>query len=108
MGDINPTQEVMATTMKLIKNSGYGSMIMDKEKQHHIFYSKNKRKTQAKVNDKHFRKLNELKKDSLFEIEMAKSRITQSMPVQIGFVILQLAKRRMLRVLLRLNECLLR
>ena len=96
LGDIDPTQEVMATTMKLIGNSGYGSMIMDKEKQHRIFYSKNKRKTQAKVNDKHFRKLNELETDSLFEIEMAKSRITQNMPVQIGFVILQLAKRRML------------
>ena len=96
LGDIDPTQQVMAETMKLIGNSGYGSMIMDKENHVAVSYSKDKYKTQILVNNQRFRKVNELDIEKLFELEMAKKRITQNLPTQIGFMILQLAKVRML------------
>ena len=65
MGDQDSGEEVLASTMKLIGNSGYVSMIMNKEKQVKIMYYNNTHQAQLKVNDRCFRKVNELETDKL-------------------------------------------
>ena len=96
-GDCDSDLEVLATTMKLIGNSGYGSLIMDKKKHQKIHYSDNTCDAQIKVNDRKFRRLEELEEGELFEIEMAKSRIYLDLPIQLGYFILQYAKLHMLK-----------
>ena len=94
-GDTDPTFEIFADTMKLIGNSAYGSMIMNKEKHVNITYCESKEKASYFVSKRRFRNLTELDNNH-FEIELAKSRITLNLPIQIGFFILQYAKLRML------------
>ena len=95
-GDVAPEQGIIADTMKLIGNSGYGSLIMDKEKHQDIKYIQGQGKTQLKMNDPLFRKCNNIGQD-LFEIELAKRKIKMDLPIQLGYHILQLAKLRMLQ-----------
>ena len=99
LGDQDSGEEVLASNMKLIGNSGYGSMIMDKEKQLKIMYYNNKHQAQLKVNDRRFSKVNELETDKLFEVESAKVciRINQNLPIQIDYMILQMAKLKILQ-----------
>ena len=66
-GDCDSDLEVLATTMKLIGNSGYGSLIMDKKKHQKLHYSDNMCDAQIKVNDRKFRRLEELEEGELFE-----------------------------------------
>jgi hypothetical protein len=72
-GDTDPTFEIFADTMKLIVNSAYGSMIMNKEKHVNITYCDSKEKTSYLVSKRRFRNLTELDNNH-FEIELAKSR----------------------------------
>ena len=39
-GDVHKDQSIIADTMKLIGNSGFGSMIMDQEKHQKVIYVK--------------------------------------------------------------------
>ena len=39
-GDVHEDQSIIADTMKLIGNSGFGSMIMDREKHQKIIFVK--------------------------------------------------------------------
>ena len=73
-GDLDASKSIIADTMKLIGNSGYGSMIMDKEKHQQIKYAIGERKASILVNDKSFKKLTILDND-LYEVECAKRRI---------------------------------
>ena len=50
-GDVNPDTAIIAETMKIIGNSGYGSLIMDKSKHRNIQYIQGENKTCLKVND---------------------------------------------------------
>ena len=95
-GDIHPDKAIIADTWKLIGNSSYGSLIMDKEKHQEVLYLTSEGKAQQKVNDPRFRKLDDVT-DELFELEMAKKTISLDLPVQLGYHILQLAKLRMLQ-----------
>ena len=94
-GDVDPNQAIIADTMKLIGNSGYGSLIMDKEKHQDVKYIQSKGKAKLKFNDPRFRKATVIK-ENLYEIEMAKDKIVMDLPIQLGYHILQLAKLRML------------
>ena len=94
-GDHDPDFEVEAATMKLIGNSGYGSLIMDQTKHQNIKYCQSQHEASLMVNSPHFRKLTELPKD-IFEMEMSKKTIQLNLPIQLGFFILQYAKLRML------------
>lgn len=73
-GDSDPRFEILADTMKLIGNSAYGSMIMNKEKHTNVTYCATKEKAGYFAYKKRFRTLNELE-NNYFEIELAKSRI---------------------------------
>jgi hypothetical protein len=95
MGDTHANCEVLANTMKLIGNSGYGSLLMDKEKHQDIRYISGKAKAVVMANDNDFKNMTELGKN-MFELEMAKSQIVVDLPIQVGYFVLQIAKLRML------------
>ena len=94
-GDRDPTTNIIADTMKLIGNSAYGSLIMDKEKHQSVRYVKSKKEACDAVNQPTFRKITELD-DELYEIESAKKKILLNLPIYLGYYILQYAKLRML------------
>ena len=96
LGDLDKDLHVLASTMKLIGNSGYGSLIMDKEKHTQIKYFENEHEAQLKINCEKFRNLEELEEGELYEIQSAKGRITLDLPTQLGYFILQYAKKHML------------
>lgn len=93
-GDRDPRFEIVADTLKLIGNSVYGSMIMNKEKHTDITYRASKEKAGYFVSKKRFRSLTKLDNDH-FEIELAKNRLNLDLPIQIGYFVLQYAKLRM-------------
>jgi len=86
---------IMSETQKLIGNSAYGSMIMDKLKHGNVKYIRGETKACLKANQVQFKKLVALS-DDMFEIEMHKKKIKLDLPIQIGYFILQYAKLRML------------
>ena len=94
-GDADPSTKVIADTWKLIGNSSYGSVIMDKEKFLNVKYYTDPWRAQEAVNSPNFRKLEEIS-DNLYEISSCKASLRLDLPIQIGFQILQLAKLRML------------
>ena len=80
---------------KLVGNAAYGTSIMNKEKHLNIKYIKGENNACMYVNNPKFKHLSDLDK-SLYEIESFKKKITMDVPLQIGFIILQLAKLKML------------
>ena len=95
-GDKDQTMAIIAETKKLIGNSAYGSTIMNKEKHLSIKYVEGDQNVPIYINDPKFRNLTKLD-DSFYEIESYKKKIVMDIPIQIGFIILQLAKLKMLR-----------
>ena len=96
-GDIDPDTAIIADTSKVIGNSGYGSLIMDKSKHRQIKYVQGENETCLKVNDPLFQKLDCLdEEEQYYEVEMAKRKIKLDLPIQLGYFILQYAKLRML------------
>jgi hypothetical protein len=69
---------------------------MDREKQTNLSFIDDVSKATKRVNNARFMRLEELD-SSLFEVEMAKPRITINMPVQLGFFVLSYAKLTMLQ-----------
>ena len=97
MGDNDPNTAIIADTMKVIRNSGYGSLIMDKTKHLQIRYVQGENETCMKINDPLFQKLDCLDpEEQYYEVEMAKHNIKLDLPIQLGYFILQYAKLRML------------
>ena len=96
MGDMDPSLEIIAMLHKLIGNSGYGGTLIDQLKFLKIKYIKGFKEACHKVNDVRFKKLTELQ-DDLFEAELNHSAITVNTPIQIGNMILQYSKLRLLQ-----------
>ena len=94
-GDENSSNSSLAETMKLIGNSAFGSMIMNKTKHKKIYYLEKYEDLSKAINSPKFEKLTEIAND-FYEIEAFKKNIMLNLPIQIGFFILQLAKLRML------------
>ena len=95
-GDKDKSKSIIADTMKLIGNSGYGSLIMDKEKHTNVRYCTGKRKACLAANKPEYRKMTELDNE-LFEVESVKKVINMNLPIYLGYFILQYAKLRMLQ-----------
>ena len=93
-GDLNPNEAIIADTMKLIGNSAYGGIIMQKERQHQVKYYSQKHKAVLAINSPRFRKVTEIDED-FFEIESAKAQIRLDLPIYLGYAILQYAKLQM-------------
>ena len=94
-GDLNPDSAIIADTMKLLGNSGYGKTITNLDKHREILYCDDK-EAPEKINEAQFRKLNTLDED-LYEVEMNKKKIKYNLPVAVGFFVYQYAKLKMLQ-----------
>ena len=94
-GDADPEQSIIADTMKLLGNSGYGKTITNKDRHRDVQFCDDD-EAPKKVNEPQFRQLNVLSED-LYEVEMAKKKITYDLPLHIGFFVYQYAKLRMLK-----------
>ena len=89
-GDLDPAKSIIADTMKLLGNSAYSSIIMQKERQHKVSYYTSPADAVKAVNCPRFRKMTEL--PGLYEVESEKRIITLDLPVYLGHSILNLAK----------------
>ena len=97
-GDLDPNKAILADTAKIRGNSAYGSTIMDQEKFQDIHYVQGEGKAMLQANLPQFKKLTTLlEEQEYFEIEKAKPQLTLSLPIQIGYFILQYAKLHMLQ-----------
>jgi hypothetical protein len=93
-GDVDADQSIIAETMKLIGNALYGRTVMDKEK-HTTTTFCSRDKASKRINDPHFKDLEELDDDRC-EVMAGKHKIIMDTPIQIGCAVYQLAKLRML------------
>ena len=94
-GDVHSHKAIIANTMKLLGNSGYGKTITNVDRHRDVNYCKEKAAS-LMDNDRRFRQL-DVVVDDTYEIEMNKKTVTYTMPVHVGFFVLQYAKMRMLQ-----------
>ena len=94
-GDVHSHKTIIADTMKLLGNSGYGKTITNVDRHRDVSYCTEKAAS-LMVNDKRFRQLN-IVVDDAYEIEMNKKTVKYTLPVHVGFFVLQYAKMRMLQ-----------
>ena len=95
-GDKSKQGEVVSNTSKFYGNAAYGSTLMNKLKHLNIKYVQGVNNASIEVNNPKFRNLTEMG-DGFFEIESSKKKIKMDVPLQIGYMILQYAKLRMLQ-----------
>lgn len=94
-GDADPDQSIVAETMKLLGNSGYGKTVTNKDKHRNVQYTNNDKNASDLINTNFFRSLNQLS-ENLYEIDMNKKMIKYDLPLHIGFFVYNYAKLRML------------
>ena len=94
-GDSDPEKAIIADTMKLLGNSGYGKSVTNVDRHHDVKYC-TEVGTSALINNKRFRQL-DVVTDDAYEIEMNKSVVKYTLPLHIGFFVYQYAKLRMLQ-----------
>ena len=94
-GDVHRDKNIIAHTMKLLGNSGYGKTITNVDRHRDVSYCTEKAAS-LMVNDKRFRQL-DIVVDDAYEIEMNKKTVKYTLPVHVGFFVLQYAKMRMLQ-----------
>ena len=89
----DPTLEAHATKQKLTANSAYGATLLNKMNFTHTYYM-GENET-LKHNDPRYRLSSEIA-EGLYEVQMAHKKVTHDIPKQLGFLVLQYAKLRML------------
>jgi hypothetical protein len=95
-GDRDSKLDILSNTMKLIGNSGYGSLIRDVTKETNVKFVQGHSKASAMVNKSAFKKLTVLDDDQdYFEVESTKGCTNLNLPIILGFFILGYAKLRM-------------
>ena len=94
-GDSDPEKAIIADTMKLLGNSGYGKTVTNIDRHHDVKYC-TEVGTSALINNKRFRQL-DVVTDDAYEIEMNKSVVKYTLPLHIGFFVYQYAKLRMMQ-----------
>ena len=96
MSDADPSKDILGQMAKVLGNSAYGSLLLDKTKHVNVKYVHEKSKAHLAVNDPLFKKLTELPGE-LFEIEKAKRTISLDIPLSLSFCILNHAKKMLLQ-----------
>ena len=86
---------IIADTMKLLGNSGYGKTITHVHLHRDVKYCKEVAASRM-INDRRFRQF-DVVVDNAYEIEMNKRTVTYALPIHVGFFILQYVKMRMLQ-----------
>ena len=94
-GDADPDKAIIADTMKLLGNSGYGKTVTNVDRHRDVKYC-TEIGTSTLINNKRFRQINGITEDA-YEIEMNKSLMKYTLPLHIGFFVYQYAKLRMLQ-----------
>ena len=94
-GDSDPEKAIIADTMKLLGNSGYGKTVTNVDRHHDVKYC-TEVGTSALINNKRFRQL-DVVTDDAYEIEMNKRVVKYTLPIHIGCFVYQHAKLRMLQ-----------
>ena len=95
LADCDPSQMIKGETQKLIGNASYGSTILNKEKHERIYYIQGTSKASKEINTKYFKHLTELD-DDFYEISAFKKSIHLTLPITVGYFVLQYAKLKML------------
>ena len=78
-GDVHRDETIIADTLKLLGNSGYGKTITNVDRHRDVSYCTEKAAS-LMVNDKRFRQL-DIVVDDAYEIEMSKKTIKYTLPV---------------------------
>ena len=94
-GDADPDKAIIADTMKLLGNSGYGKMVTNIDCHRDVNYC-TEVDTSALINNKRFRQL-DVVTDVAYETELNKQVVKYTLPLHIGFFVYQYAKLRMLQ-----------
>ena len=91
LGDIDPSKSILADTAKVVLNSFYGSLIMDKTKHRRISYIEGDHNLRLKVNDPAFINCTHLGED-LFEVETLKRNVVLDSCNYLAHFVLNYAK----------------
>lgn len=94
-GDHNPDSKILSDLYKLCGNSSYGKTITNQKKHTHVKYVNSEKATKL-INQWRFMQAQELNTD-LYEVQMQLSAIQFNLPIQIGFMVYQYAKLKMLQ-----------
>ena len=94
-GDEDPDEAIIADTMKLLGNSGYGKRVTNVDRHRDVKYC-TEIGTSSLINNKRFRQ-RDVVTDDAYEIEMKNSVGKYTLPLHIGFFVYQCAKLRMLQ-----------
>ncbi len=93
-GDRNSNMAVTAQTAKILCNSGYGSLCMAQSKFNSVVYRRGQVQACQLVNKPQFKSLDEMT-NALYEVKLKKYKIKHTIPVQLAFFVLCLAKERL-------------
>ena len=91
LGDKHPDMGILGACYKLISNSSYGSLLMDKTKHTNITYTSNLQKVSSLINSLSFKDLEEFPNE-MYEVESYKRNIKVDNPIQIGFFYFTICK----------------
>ena len=92
-GDQDPDSDILANTFKLVGNSAYGKITMNKTKQLQTIYANGVQATYH-MNQKRFKMCNKVDHD-LYEIELFKNKHNFDLPLHLGVFVYGYAKLRM-------------
>ena len=87
---------VVAEICKLLANSSYGSLLLDRSRHCDVVYTESPNKARTIANHPNFKKT-EVIGDDLYEIQTLKTKMESDLPVHLGVYLLQMAKLHMLR-----------
>ena len=94
-GDADKDKALLAEVFKLLGNSAYGKFIEAVERQNRTLYTCNEHEVDKHLRSVWFTDLEEI--GGAYKIELRKSKLTIDRPFQVGIVVYQLAKLRMLQ-----------
>ena len=91
-GDADRDKAIIADTMKLLGNFGYGKTVTSIDRDRNVQYC-TKAGMSSLINNKRFRQL-DVVTDNAYKIEMSKGVVTYTLPLHIGLFVYQYAKLR--------------
>ena len=94
-GDPDKDKALLAEVFKLLGNSAYGKFIEEVERQNKTLYTRNEDEVDKHLHSAWFTDIEEI--GASYKIELRKSKLTIARPFQVGIVVYQLAKLRMLQ-----------
>ena len=94
-GDVEAEKALLAEVFKLLGNSAYGKFIEAVERQTKVMYTKDEDVVDRHLRSSYFEDLEEI--GGGYKIESRKKRCQDNRPFQVGIVVYQLAKLRMLQ-----------